>query len=278
MKSAIILSTLPAVLATLASIASAAPVSFSSTGADAAGMTPGVDAFRAAIGGPVNAPGAGPFASGRREINWDAPALDAFASPALMPNNFFNNNSKRGAAFTTPGSGFLVSQRAAQAGFTAPRFGDINPAYAAQFQTFSAERLFAAKDSTVTDVFFFVPSDPATPATVSSFGAVFADVDDDATTFLEFFDLSGNLLHQAFASPNPSGLTFIGTTFDAGERIARVRIHAGTLALGAANLESPGADIVAMDDFFYAEPQAVPTPGTASLLAAGAVGLRRRRR
>ncbi len=266
------------VISAMTGAAGAAAVVTSNSGADAAGLTPTVDSFRTVAGTPLNAPGAGPFASGRREINWDANPLDAFASPGLMPNNFFNNNSKRGAAFITPGTGFLVSQRPGQAGFSSARFGDINAAYASQFQTFSAERLFAARDSTVTDVFFFVPTSPTVPATVASFGAVFADVDSDASTFMEYFDLGGNLLATAFATPRNAGLSFLGVAFDAGERIARVRIHSGDLALGAGNLEGEGGDIVVMDDFVYSEPQEVPAPGMLGLLgAAGVVGLRRRR-
>jgi hypothetical protein len=255
-----------------------AAVSFSSTGGNAANLTAGVDAFRTAVGGPINAPATGPFTSGRREINWDANALDAFASPNLMPNNFFNNNSRRGTAFTTPGDGFLLSQRAAQNGPESVRFGDIDPSYAAEFQTFSPERLFAAKNSTVTDVFFFVPSSPTTPATVSAFGAVFADVDSDSSTFMQFFDVGGNLLHTAFASPLDKGLTFVGATFNGGERIARVRITSGNTAMGAGVIDGGSNDIVVMDDFIYAEPIEVPAPGAGVMFGLGGFAMSRRKR
>lgn len=269
-----------AALSTLLSgaAASGAVVSFGGTGANPGAIAPFIDNFRSAVGGPVNAPGAGPFVSGRREINWDAPALDAFASPALMPNNFFNNNSKRGAAFTTPGDGFLVSQRGTAAGFTNSRFGEIDPSYTSEFQTFSAERLFAAKNSTVTDVFFFVPTSPATPATVDAFGAVFTDVDNDSATFLQFFDVGGTLMHTVFASPLDKGLSFAGARFDAGERIARVRITSGNAALGAGVIDAGSTDLVAMDDFIYSEPLEVPAPGAAGgLLGLATLALRRRR-
>ncbi len=273
----------PAIVAAIALSAAAvtthgAAVTFSSTAADPATMTAGVDAFRAAVGGPVNAPGVGPFLTGRREINWDAGALDAFASPNLMPNNFFNNNSKRGATFVTPGDGFLVSQRTGQAGFSSLRFGDIDPSYAVEFTRFSADRLFAAKNSTVTDVFFFVPTSPTTPATVSSFGAVFADVDSDAATTLEFFDLGGNLLHTAFAAPQDKGLSFIGATFDGGERIARVRITSGNAFLAPGVIDGGGTDVVAMDDFIYGEPLEVPAPGALALVPLMGLAAGRRRR
>lgn len=250
-------------------------VTFSSTGTGAANLTPGVDAFRAVAGTPVNAPGPGPVTSGRREINWDANAMDAFASPVRLPNNFTNNNSMRGAVFVTGGDGFLVSQRAGQAGFTNARFGEVDPSCGSEFQTFSAERLFAAKNSTVMGVCFFVPSSPTTPATVSSFGAVFADVNSDADTFLEFFDLAGDLLHRAIASPQDKGLSFVGTAFDAGERIARVRIHAGNTPMGTGIVDAGSTDVVVLDDFAYSEPIEVPAPEAAAPIAAAR--LRRRR-
>lgn len=255
-----------------------AAVTFSSTAANAANMAAGVDAFRTAVGGPINSPATGPFTTGRREINWDAVGLDGITSPNLMPGDFFNNNSRRGIAFTTPGDGFLISQRAAQIGPAGVRFGDIDPSYPAEFQAFSPERLFAAKNSTVTDVLFFVPSSPTTPATVSSFGAVFSDVDLDGTTKIEYFDLGGALLHVAFASAQDKGLTFIGATFNGGERIARVRITSGNGFMAAGVHDSSDNDIVVMDDFIYGEPIAVPAPGMAGLLGgAGVVALRRRR-
>lgn len=269
----------PLFAASISSSALGAAVTTGATSPDASGLTSAVDDFRAVAGSPANAAGAGPFDSGRRQISWDGgAATDPFVSPALMPNNFFNSNVKQGNVYLTPGSGFLLSQRAAAANFTAPRFGDINPSYASEFITFSAERLFAAKDSVITDVFFFVPSSPATPATVASFGAVFADVDSDAATFMEFFDLDGSLLHTAFASPRDKGLSLLGASFDAGERIARVRIHAGTTPMGATNFDGGASDIVVMDDFIYSEPLAVPGPGAAGVLVlAGLAGVRRRR-
>lgn len=268
-----------AMLLGAAGVSSAAVVSFGGVGADPAGLAPFVDNFRSAVGGPVNAPGSGPNASGRRQITWDGgAATDPFVSPNLMPNNFFNSNVKQGNVYTTTGAGFLLSQRAAAANFTAPRFGDIDPSYASEFQTFSAERLFAVKGSTVMDVFFFVPSSPGTPATVSSFGAVFADVDSDSDTFLEFFDLAGNLLHTVFATPRDKGLSFVGARFDAGERVARVRITSGNTPMGPGVIDAGPTDIVVMDDFIYSEPIEVPAPAPAALLAGAAFTALRRRR
>src|SRR5881296_359872 len=76
--------------------------------------------FRAALGGSLNAPNSPPADSGRREINWDGvPA--ALTNVDTFPANFFNVNSKRGAVFSTSGTGFRVDSSA---------FASVNPALA----------------------------------------------------------------------------------------------------------------------------------------------------
>ncbi|MBL9001386.1 MAG: hypothetical protein JNK25_09650 [Phycisphaerae bacterium] len=259
--------------------AMAGPVVFSASGSDPAAVQGAVDAFRAAIsnGGGFNAPNTGPFVNGRREINWDAPALDAFQSPALMPNDFFNNNNKRGATFSTPdGTGFLVSKRVNDA---TGLFGDIEPAYNTSFQSFSPLRLFAVAGGVVCDTVFSVPTSPGQAATVNGFGAIFTDVDATDSTRIEFYAEGGALLRNMLVPVSPDGgLSFLGVHFPDGERIERVRIFSGNAALGAGVIDGPGRDVVAMDDFFYGEPQPIPAPGAAALLAAGLItGARRRR-
>lgn len=126
-------------------------------------------------------------------------------------------------------------------------------------------------------------SNGAIPATVEGFGAVFTDVDLPNTTSIEYFDVAGNSLFQAFVPVGTvanGGLSFLGVIFDAGEQVARVRIRTGNAALGPN--DSANVDIVAMDDFFYSEPAAiVANPATLALLALGLLGIvasRRRRR
>lgn len=260
----------------LTDTAVATPITFSVGGNNtAASIQSTVDAFRNAAGNPVNPNVAGSFPSGRREINWDG-VLDGFAAPNNLPNNFFNANSPRGAEFSTPGTAVQVS---ANAGIDAVEFGTINPTYPDLFATFSPQRLFTAIGSNVVDINFFV-SGSSTPAAVSAFGSVFTDVDLANTTKIEYFDPTGSLLTSIFAPVGTTGnesLSFAGVAFDAGEQIARVRITNGNTALGAGVNEIGSLDLVVMDDFIYAEPQArvsaVPEPTTLILMMTGLAAL-----
>jgi hypothetical protein len=228
----------------------------------AAGQSPAaigsvVDQFRADVGGTNNGVG-GSFTSGRREINWDG-VPDGSSAPNNLPANFFNVNSPRGVIFSTPGSGFQVSAKTGNPTVTALRFGNLNSNYPFDFQTFSPERLFTALGSTVTDVVFFVPGTNS-QAFTNGFGVVFADVDFATSTTVQFFDQTGITL-GTFAVPaalsDHQNLSFLGVSFNAGERVARVRIRSGNTALGPNDNPGAGVDIVAMDDFIYGEPQSL---------------------
>ena len=254
----------------------AAPVfvTFESAGANPAAITPTRDAFRVAIGGGTVAGADGSFGGVRREINWDG-VPDARADPIPLPADFFNVNSPRGVVFSTPGTGFLVS---ANAGLVTPTlFG-----FATDFQTFSAQRLFTAVNSNITDVHFFIPG-TANATTTSAFGLVFTDVEVAGLTKLEFFDASDVLIysHNALVAVN-QGLSFLGATVT-GASISRVRITSGQNTIVSNGvLGNPNGDIVVMDDFLYAEPdRAIPEPSSLALASLGLVcgwALSRRRR
>jgi hypothetical protein len=247
------------------------PAVFQAAGPTKASIQGTVDAFRAALGEPNNGNAVGPLASGRREINWDgAPGTDATTAPVTPFDVFLNT---RGARFTTPGTG--LSQAPPSGG---PQGGLVglfnNPDYAIIFSTFSPLRLFTPVGSNITEALFFVPganpvpgTNPAMPATVSGFGAVFTDVDQPdgsgpggkrgnrgASTLIEYFGADGKLLFSSFvpASPGDGSLSFFGIVFD-DARIARVRITSGDVAPGPDDDEQH--DIVVMDDFIYGEPQ-----------------------
>jgi hypothetical protein len=159
---------------------------------------------------------------------------------------------------STPGSGFQVSAKTGNPTVTALLFGNLNPNYLNDFQTFSPDRVFTALGSVTTDVTFFVPG-TTTAAFVSGFGAVFVDVGLSASTTIQFFDPTGLSLgtYAVPASPTHQSLSFLGVSFNAGERVTRVRITSGNTPPGPDDNPGAGVDIVVMDDFLYGEPQSL---------------------
>ena len=262
---------LPLLAALVVAPAYSAPVVYTGAGANAAAITAVRDLFRFDVGGGLSVGANGLFGGIRREINWDG-VPDAFAAPNSLPLNFFNANSPRGAVFSTPGSGVAVSANASVAPIA---FGNINPTYSQIFQTFSAQRLFAAIGSNVVDVNFFAAG-TSNAGSTSAFASIFTDVDLLDTTAIEYFDGAVSLGRFAVPVAN-NGLSFLGVRFNAGERVTRVRITSGNAALGPN--DGGTVDVVAMDDFIFAEVQrTVPEPSTLPLLGAAALALRLTRR
>lgn len=248
---------------------------FSASGENAASIQATVDAFRIASGEPNNGNQIGPIQGGRRQIDWDG--RPGAAAPFDMPGDFFNAVVPRGSVYETPGSGFQISGADGDPTNNDPieDFGNINPTYTDVFEAFSAEKLFTAVDSNILDILFFLPGTD-TAATVSSFGAVFSDVDLPETSKMEFFDVKGNLIQtnfvEAVANRNES-FSFLGVTFDE-SIISQVRITSGNAALGANTFEGSGIDLVVLDDFIYSEPQiAERVPEPSSLLSMLIVGI-----
>jgi hypothetical protein len=253
-------------LASFAPAARADFIVFEANGANPAAITPARDAFRTAVGGGTVAGANGSFGGLRREINWDG-VPETFSDPNLMPANFFNTTSPRGAVFSTPGTGFLVSANAG--GATPTLFGFPN-----DFQTFSPQKLFTAVNSNITDVTFFVPG-TNTPATTNAFGLVFVDAEIRGVTRVDFFDAQNQLIFSRDALiGNNQSLSFFGGVANAGERISRVRITSGANTIVANGmLGDPVEDAVVMDDFLYGEPlavSAVPAPPAVVLVGLGA--------
>jgi hypothetical protein len=215
-------------------------------------ITPEVEAFRTQLGAS-NGGTAGEQAGGRREINWDGVGANPFDNRNDFPPDFFNTNVKAGSVFTTPGTGFRNDSTL---------FVGINPAYASQFNFFSADKIFAPIGSNVLDQVFEVAG-ATTSAAVRAVGIVFDDVDLADRTTIQLFTKDGSSL-GTFAAPvrsDPAGLSFLAVTFNQAI-IARVRITLGTGAL-AANVNDVTAaggtaDLVVLDNLIYAEPKTTP--------------------
>lgn len=245
----------------------AAPVVRSGTGATPAALQAVVDSFRADLGGANNGVG-GTFPDGRREVNWDG-VPDAFAAPNFLPPNFFNTNSPRGIVFHSliedAGSAYnrLIVSASAASG-TPVRFGDINPGYSSTFITFTAQRMFVARGAHALQVQFFQPG-TTNRAVVKGFGVVFSDVDVASHAIVFAYAPDGSQLAAASAPALSGGLSFVGLSFDAGEKIDHVVIRAGTHALSASNNDGGSVDVIAMDDVIYGEPR----PASGCLFADG---------
>ena len=151
--------------------------------------------------------------------------------------------------FTTDGTGFRNDSTL---------FAEVNPTYAAQFNFFSPNKIFAPVASNVFDVLFEVAGQP-TPAVSSGFGVVFSDVDVANATTVELFAQDGSSL-GVVAAPvrsDAAGFSFVGVSFNQAV-IARIRITLGTGALGAdVNDISAGGvkDVVVVDNLIYGEPK-----------------------
>lgn len=246
------------------------PEVYEAIGSNPGELQSGVDAYRTALG-TLNAPAPFNNLDGRREINWDA-APDTVSAPNAFPGNFFNADfapRARGAAFSTEGSGLQLSAKAASG--TGVEFSNINPTYAATFQTFSAERLFTALGSNVVRTDFFNPAQPTTKARVDGFGAVFSDVDLTAQTSIAYYDAAGKLLFKQAVQANAGdgNLSFAGLKFPT-SCVSFVKVTNGTTPLGSAVDDNPtgNVDLVVMDDFIYGEPVANTVCGAPTIYSA----------
>ncbi len=268
-----------ALLADVSSVQADAVV-FSAAGASQVDIQTTIEAFRLTTSesgdeAVDNGIGGGPLQSGLRHIDWDLVPPDVAKSERL-PGDFFSATVPVGANLSTLGTGLRVSALPGEA--LALRFGDLEPSYTATFAAYGAHRLFAPINSTVTDIRFTVPSSPETPAVVNGFGAIFADVDRPLgiqTTLVEYWDVNGQLLGYFSVPPKDNGVSFLGVYFDGPEQVARVRITSGNVPLISGVDDGLGGvvDLVAMGQFFYSEPMAIPEPTTRILFAVGLAAL-----
>ena len=167
-------------------------------------------------------------------------------------------------------------------------FEDLGAGNGADFAAFSAERIFGIVGSNEMDVTFNQPGSPGIAASVRGFGAIFTDVESANAVILDYYDANNVLLHSEAAQPFPfvggdsgKSFSFVAVSFDS-PAIRRVHITNGGYDLSLATFPVNGQtidDSVAMDDFIYGEPVAVPEPASCYLaFLASVVAIGRRKR
>jgi hypothetical protein len=227
-------------------------------GPNAAAIQAAVDQFRADLGGGNIAGPNGSFGGIRREVDWES-VPDTLASPAAFPEAYFNTTSPRGLMLATfgVGSDVRVSQDDNTGNDADPdlvRFGDVAPGFTGQFQAFSGQRIVAAVGTDNIVVSFRIPGTD-TPAVVRGFGVVLTGIDgvtdDHQVTNVDWFDPSGELLESVVIAQG--AVAFAGVSMPTA-RIATVVITLGNLPLNQGPETPTLTDIVAADDFIYAEP------------------------
>lgn len=235
----------------------AAPVVRKATGASGNALDAAIFQYLADLGGTAHGSG-GSYATGSRFIHWSE--TPAGTGNFTLPTNYYNTTVPRGVVFSTActNDGFKVS---ADTSSGQPLyFSDLNANYATDFKSYVGGRLFSAEAGgcNYVDVYFYIPGTNI-PATVSGFGAVFSDVDVNLSAGIAYYGINGEQLIPAqTATVLNNGLSFLGVTFNNGERIARVRIFSGTASLGDLDKSRGGQfDAVVMSSFFYGEPRAI---------------------
>jgi hypothetical protein len=260
--------------------ASAATLVFSGTG-DNARLE--FEAMKVAIGGANNG-GLGPQVDGFRTISWDGVRLDGtdFGGNTqvivqdkvvgIPENRFLAQGTLYDEVYIVSGDGFE----------------SVNPGVAGQFPAFSPRNTFAhfGEDRNEIDQSFTVPG-TFTAAATRGFGAIFLDVELPNTSSIEYFSGSKSL-GKYFVEPANSGEpSFLGVLFDK-PIVTRVELNLGnntifdlegnTPIAGPADDPEKGVDLVATDDFLYAEPLEVdnleiPEPSSVlGLLLCGGLG------
>jgi hypothetical protein len=220
-------------------------------------VIPTVNQFVADLGGNAN-PDGGSYTTGYRFIDWDEVPENVAIN--LLPPDFYNTTVPRGMELS---SGCSVDDFKVSASYNSGiplNFSNYNANYLTDFQALGGPRLFSAYFGycNFIDVYFYVPGTKI-PATVSGFGITFTDVDLNDTANMELFGIDGRLLgFRQSALQTNNGLSFLGVSYNSGERVAHVRIYSGTGPLGENDRSHGGTnDIVVMDIVLYGEPHAI---------------------
>lgn len=254
---------------------------FRGTGTEAANE---FDAMKAAIGGANNVD-APPQAGGFRTINWDGVKLDGTDfggnTQVVVPDKVVGIPEDR---FLSRGTLYDEVYFVSGDGFES-----VNPGVAGQFPAFSPKNTFAhiGEGENQNEIAqSFTLAGTTTQAATRGFGAIFLDVEQPNTSYIEFFNGSQSL-GKYFVDPAASGEpSFLGVLFD-DPIVTNVELilgngrifdlDGGNVIPGSPEDLQNGVDLVAVDDFVYAEPVqaqvAVPEASSPlTLLAVGAFG------
>lgn len=231
---------------------------FSGVGDDAIAA---LKAMETAIGGSDNA-SLEPQTDGFRTINWDAVLLDGTDfegnTEVIIPDRVVAIPEDR---FLSRGASFDESYVVSGDGLES-----VNPEVSEQFPAFSPSNIVVGSDEAENTIeqSFTLPG-TTTPAATRGFGAIFLDVERPETSSIEFFNGSvslGEYFVEAGESGEPS---FLGVLFDE-PVVTNVAFNLGNSTifnLDRETLETPSdsvdnpensIDLVAADDFVYAEP------------------------
>ncbi|MBC7937001.1 MAG: hypothetical protein H7Y86_16760 [Rhizobacter sp.] len=219
---------------------------------DSLGIVATVNLFRGVLGDVLNT--TPNQTSGRREVNWDG-VPSTLTNNNLFPLDFFNltdpagaNGRKRGLVYVNTGSPLRLDSS---------NFTELSATHADEFIPFTKKKTIVSANSTVSEIIFKVPGTD-TSASVKGFGIIFSDVDDAASTSLEFFNGTKSLgVYKPLARTVAGGFSFLGVHFTV-EKITKIKITAGSgvFAAGVKDISDGGnKDLVVYDDFLYSEPQ-----------------------
>jgi hypothetical protein len=202
-----------------------------------------------------------------------------------MPPDFFHINVNRGLEMVpvNPHQTFLLSNDQDDLD---DKFDSINQDAAADFITFSPERLFASQGASTLKMIFHEAGSGAgaEQALTNGFGTVFVDVELPGQTKVVAKDTNGCVITEAYALPQNGGLSYVGifvadyiidsieieipNAIDDGQgdrRLGKKGKSGGKGKAGRKGKAGKGGriqDFVVMDDFSYGEPTNAGEPDT----------------